>query len=166
MTGKHVVFRNGIIKQRTEQRGAVCISHAPTHHAATEDVQNDVQIEVAPLHWSHKFRDVPGPDLIGQFGDKFGLPVGGMAELLAAFADFAVLSKNAIHGADRAVVDAFIEQAGVDFGRRLVCEARRMQQLQYHLLLRIAQCPGRLRSLAVDRRWRGQAGAAALDAGT
>jgi hypothetical protein len=32
-----------------------------------------------------------------------------MAELFAAFADFAVLSKNAIHGADRAVVDAFVE---------------------------------------------------------
>ena len=88
-----------------------------------------------------------------------------MAELLAAFADFAVLSKNAIHGADRAVVDAFIEQAGVDFGRRLVCEARRMQQL-HTTCCWVAECPGRLRSLAVDRRWRGQAGAAALDAGT
>jgi hypothetical protein len=89
-----------------------------------------------------------------------------MAELFAAFADFAVLSKNAIHGADRAVVDAFIEQTGVDLGRRLVCEARCMQQIQHHLLLRIAQCPDRLRSLAGDRRRRGQVGAAALDTGT
>ena len=71
-----------------------------------------------------------------------------MAELLAAFADFAMLSKHAIHRADRAVVDAFIEQARVDFGRRLVCEARRIQQLQYHLLLRISQCSVGFASLA------------------
>src|SRR5271166_3128023 len=166
LTGKYVVFRNGVIEQRSEQHGALCVSHTPTDHAAAEDVEDDVEIEVAPLRWSHKFRDVPGPDLIGPFGDEFRLPVGGMAELLAAFADFAVLAKDAVHGADRAVVDAFIEQAGVDLGRRLVCEARRMQQIQHNLLLRIAQCPARLRSLASDRRRRGQVGAAALHAGT
>jgi hypothetical protein len=89
-----------------------------------------------------------------------------VAELLAAFADFAVLTKDAVHGADRAVVDAFIEQTGVDLGRRLICEARRMQQIQHHLLLRIAQCPGRLRSLVGDRRRCGQAGTTALHAAT
>ena len=68
---------------------------------------------------------------LGTFGQQFGLPVDGMAELLAAFADFAVLAEDAIHGADRAVVDAFIEQAGVDLGRRLVGEARRVQQIQH-----------------------------------
>jgi hypothetical protein len=46
-----------------------------------------------------------------------------MAELLTAFADFAVLAKDAVHGADRAVVDAFIEQTGVDLGRRLISRA-------------------------------------------
>ena len=58
-----------------------------------------------------------------------------MAELIAAFADFVVLVEDAIHGADRAVVDALIKQAGIDLGRRLVSEAWRMQQVQYRLPL-------------------------------
>ena len=58
-----------------------------------------------------------------------------MAELVAAFANFVVLDEDAVHGADRAVVDAFIQQAGVDFGGCLVGEARRMQQVQHHLAL-------------------------------
>ena len=148
LTGRHVVFRDGVVEQRPEQRGAFGIGHAPADHAAAEDVENDVEIEVAPLRWPHQFGDVPGPDLVGTFGQKFGLLVDGMAQLLAAFADLAVLSEDAIHGADRAVVDAFIEQGGVDFGRRLIGEARRVQQIQHHLLLRIGQRPGRLRSLA------------------
>ncbi len=43
-----------------------------------------------------------------------------MAQLLAAFADFTMLAEDKIHDADRAVVDPFIEQSGVDFGRGLV----------------------------------------------
>ena len=104
--------------------------------------------------------------MIGPFGKEFGRPVDGMAELIAAFADFVVLVKDAIHGADRAVVDALIEQAGVDFGRRLVGEARRVQQIQHDLLLRTTQRAGRLRSRATDRRRRGKPGTPALHAGT
>ena len=122
LTGKHVVFRNGIIEQRPEQRGALCISHTPTHHAATEDVEDDVEIEVAPLRGSHKFRDVPGPDLIGPLGDEFGLPVGGTAELLAAFTDFAVLPKEGVGFSGDKSRGYTLSNVGVKCGATLVKE--------------------------------------------
>jgi hypothetical protein len=37
-----------------------------------------------------------------------------------------LLAEQPIHCADRAVIDAFVEQDGVDFGWRLVGEARRV----------------------------------------
>jgi len=143
-----------------EQRGALCIGHAPADHATTEDVEDDVDIEVAPLGWSHQLGDIPGPDLIGPFGKEFGLPVDGMAELLAAFANFAVLVQDAVYGTDRAVVDAFIERTGVDFGRRLVCERGACNKYSTAWQLRTAQCPDRPWSLSGDSRRCGQAGAA------
>jgi len=36
--------------------------------------------------------------------------------LSTPFAEFVMLGENAIHGADRAQIDALVEQAGVDFG--------------------------------------------------
>jgi hypothetical protein len=58
-----------------------------------------------------------------------------MAELSAAFADLVVAVEDAIHGTDRAMIEALVKQTGVDFGRRLVSEARRVQQIQDDLLL-------------------------------
>jgi hypothetical protein len=42
--------------------------------------------------------------------------VDRMTQVIAARADFLVCGKDAVHGADRAVVDALVEQAGVDLG--------------------------------------------------
>ena len=40
------------------------------------------------------------------------------------------------------MVDALVEQTGVDFGRRLIGEAFGMQQIEYDLLLCGTQRPG------------------------
>ena len=166
LTGRHVVLGDGIVEQRLEESGALGIGYAPADHAAAEDVENDVEIEVAPFGWPHQLGDIPGPDLVWPFCQQLGLAVGGMAELLAAFADFAVLAEDAVHGADRAMVDAFIEQGGVDLGWRLISEARRVQQIEHHLLLRSSQGPGRCRPWAADRRRLGRPDAPAMHAGT
>jgi|SRR4051794_19210740 len=57
---------------------------------------------------------IPRPDLVGGFGQQLGLLVDGMAALVAAFADFAVFGQDAIHGADRAMIDALVQQDGMD----------------------------------------------------
>src|SRR6202162_6647261 len=116
---------------RVEQGGTLGIGHAPADHAAAENVQDDVEIVVAPLRWPLQFGDVPGPDCIGPFRQKFWLPVSRMTQLLAEFADFAVLLEQAVHGADRTMIDALIEQGGVDLGWCLIGEKRRMQEVPH-----------------------------------
>ena len=56
-----------------------------------------------------------------------------MAQLIAALADFLVCDQDAVHGADRAVVDALVEQAGIDLSGRLVGEARCAQKTEHGL---------------------------------
>ncbi len=58
-----------------------------------------------------------------------------MPQLIATFADFAMVVQDAIHRANRAVVLAFIEQGGMDGRRRLVDEAWRVQQVEHDLSL-------------------------------
>lgn len=94
---------------------------------------------------------------MGLFRQPFRLLVNRMAPLLAAFANLAVLAKNAIHGADRTVIDALVEQGGIDLGRRLsaltacrcisplrglIGETWCMQQIEPRLLLLRGQRPG------------------------
>ena len=74
-----------------------------------------------------------------------------MAQLAAPFADLAVLGEDAIHGPDRAQIDALVEQAGVDFGGRQIDEARPPQHLEDGLLLGVGQRP---RGLWTRQRWR------------
>ena len=165
LAGRHIVFRDRIVEQRPEQRGAFSIRHEPADHAAAEDVEDHVEIEVRSLRRSYQLGDVPGPDLIGFLRQKFRLLINRMAHLPAAFADFAVLTEQATHGADRAVIVTLIEQGGIDLGRRLVSETGRMRQIEHRALLRDAQGPGWPRTRTDDRRRRAQAGPPALHIG-
>src|ERR1700693_5445942 len=54
-----------------------------------------------------------------------------MAQVIAAFTDFLVGGQDAVHGADRAMVDALVEQDGVDLGGCLVGKTRRAQKVEY-----------------------------------
>src|SRR6202051_3472778 len=54
-----------------------------------------------------------------------------MAQVIAAFTDFLVGSQDAVHGADRAMGDALVEQDGVDLGGCLVGKTRRAQKVEY-----------------------------------
>ena len=116
LAGGDIMFRDRVIEQWLELRGTFRIGDTPADHPAAENVDDDVEIEVGPLGGSHQFRYVPGPNLIWAFGEKFRLLIDGAPQLSTPFADFVMLGENAIHGADRAQIDALVEQAGVDFG--------------------------------------------------
>jgi hypothetical protein len=88
-----------------------------------------------------------------------------MAQLLAPLKDFLASGQNAVHGGDRAVVDALVEQASIDFGGCLIGEARLLQKVQLCLTFGSAKGAVRLRQVAAgpvaspdasvgDRRWR------------
>ena len=88
-----------------------------------------------------------------------------MAQLVAAFVDFMVVIEEAVHGADRAEVDALVEQGGVDFGRGKVGEARLAQKVEHGLAFGGAQGAGRAGAGGRFDRRPGQAGAPTMDAG-
>ena len=54
-----------------------------------------------------------------------------MAELVAAFTDFAVFGQDAIQGSDRAKRDALVEQGGIDLGGGLVDEPGGSQNIAH-----------------------------------
>jgi hypothetical protein len=54
-----------------------------------------------------------------------------MAELIAAFADLAVFGQDAIQGADRAKIDALVQQGGIDLGGRQIDEPGCSQDIKY-----------------------------------
>src|SRR5271166_5824479 len=74
---------DGVVEQGFEQGGAFSVGDLPGDDPAAENINDDVEIEVAPFHRSHQFRDVPGPNLIWAFGEELGLLINGAAQLPA-----------------------------------------------------------------------------------
>jgi hypothetical protein len=62
-----------------------------------------------------------------------------MDELIAALARLTLLLQDAVHGARRAEVLAFIQECGLYGCRRAVLESLFMQNLQYRLTLGLAE---------------------------
>ena len=162
------MFRDGILEQSFEQNGAFRIHDTPADHAAAVDVEDHIEIEVAPFGRAFQFGDIPRSDLIGTLRQKFRLLINRMTQLGAAFPDLMVFVRKTIHRADGAQVVTFIQQRCVDFRRRLsaltacrcisplrglIGEARRVRQIEYHILLWRGQRSRRSRPRP-DNRWR------------
>src|ERR1039457_4332653 len=64
-----------------------------------------------------------------------------MTQLVAALLQLLVLSQDAMHGADRTEVDAFVQQRGKDLGWSLVREALRVQMIKHSPPLSRTQSP-------------------------
>src|ERR1019366_6475997 len=141
LAGLHAVFFDSVVEQGRKQRGGFSIGDVPADHSTAENIKDHIEIEVSPFDRPHQFCDVPRPDLIGSRRQKLGLLIGGMAQLAAPFADLAVLGEDAIHGSDRAQIDALVEQARVDFGGYEIDEARPPQHIEDVLLLGVGQRP-------------------------
>ena len=107
------------------QFGAFARRHHPADDVAAEDVEDDVEVEVGPLGRAAQLGDVPTPKLVGRGGQQLRLLIRRMGELIAALARGAVLFQDAIHGARGAEILAFIEQGGLNGGRRAILEALR-----------------------------------------
>jgi hypothetical protein len=88
-----------------------------------------------------------------------------MPQLIAPLPHLLACGQDAVHGADRAVVDAFVEQAGVDLGGRLIGEARRAQQIEHGLALQHGERASRARPRPTHDQRLGQIGALTVDAG-
>lgn len=89
-----------------------------------------------------------------------------MAKLIAAFPDFAVVVQDPVHGADRAVIDPFVQQGRVDLRRRQIGETRLAQQVEHRPSFFGRQRAGWLRAGRPFGRRLGQMGTPTIDAGT
>src|SRR5450756_695380 len=158
LAGGDIMLHDGVVEQGFEQRGAFSIGDAPGDDPAAENIDDDIEMEVAPFRRPHQLRYVPGPNLIWAFGEKLGLLVDGASQLSAPFADFVMLGENAIHGADRTQIDALVEQAGVDFGWGQIDKPRLPQVVEDDLaLLRDKRPPWRWPwAHRRGRPWRGR----------
>ena len=127
LAGLDILFAAGFLDELLGQFRAFAGRDHPAGDVAAEDIEDDVEIEVGPLGRTQQLGDVPAPELIGRGGQQLRLLVGRMNELIAAFARLALLFEDAVHGADRAEILAFIEQGGLDGGGRAILESLFMQ---------------------------------------
>jgi hypothetical protein len=64
-----------------------------------------------------------------------------MHKLVAALTRLALAFENPAHGANRAMIPAFVEQRGVNRGRRAVLKSLLMEEGQNHFPFCAIQCP-------------------------
>jgi hypothetical protein len=81
-----------------------------------------------------------------------------MNELIAALARLSLLLEDAVHGARRAEVLAFVQQGGLHGCRRAVLESLFMEDLQYRLAFGLTEGTGGSRPL----RWQSAGSGAGL----
>ncbi len=74
--------------ETTSELGTFSVSQHPTRDVAGEDVQDHEEVVVGPLDGATKLGDVPGPNLVGGFGQQLRLAVVRMAQLVPTFSDF------------------------------------------------------------------------------
>src|SRR3954465_919614 len=155
----------GVVKKFLEQGGVFSIGDTPADDATAEDVEDNVQVEIRPFGQSHQFRNIPRPDLVGGFGQQLRLLVDGMAALVAALADLALFGQDAIQGADRAKIDALVQQGGIDLGGGQIDEPGGSQNIEHTAALFYSKGTRRREPGGPCRRWPKEACAGAIDAG-
>src|ERR1035437_1541932 len=92
-------------------------------------------MEAGPFGRTLQFCDVPRPHLVGPDRQELGLGVDRMDSLTPALAGLALGGQEQIHGTDRAMIAAFIEQCGEHRGRRHVRKALAVEKAQQQILL-------------------------------
>lgn len=103
-------------------------------------------MEAGPFRWALQLGDVPAPHFIGLHREQFRLDIGRMHALATTFADLMMRGQQPIHGANRAVVAAFIQQRGEHRRRRHLGEALAVQKIQQHPLFGGRKRQGRTRA--------------------
>jgi hypothetical protein len=61
LTWRHVVLLDRVVEQRLEQAGGFRVGDTPADHAAAENIQDDVEIKVALVHFQTEGEMAPTP---------------------------------------------------------------------------------------------------------
>ena len=114
----------GLGDQAFGERGLLLVGNHPADDVATEDVEDDVEIEIGPFRGTEQLGDIPAPDFVGTGREEFGLGIGGMDELITALVRLALVCQETIEGAFGSEIDPLIEEGGVDLGGRAILKTR------------------------------------------
>jgi hypothetical protein len=68
LTGGNLVLANGLLNELLGQFRALPMHDHPADGIATEDVEDDIEIEIGPFGRTQQFGNVPAPKLVGGGG--------------------------------------------------------------------------------------------------
>ena len=85
------MFGSGVLEQAANRVALSRVGDTPADDPPAEDVDDDVEIEVGPFGGPISLVMSQDQTSLGACGEEFGLLVDGMAQLLAALPDLAVL---------------------------------------------------------------------------
>ena len=128
--GGDVLLFQGVGDELLGEFCGFSMSEQPTDDVAAVDVEDHVEMEAGPFGRTLQFGDIPGPHFVGPDRQELGLGVERMNSLTEALASLMLGCQEPIHGTDRAVIAAFIEQRGEDRGRRHVRKALAVEKSQ------------------------------------
>jgi len=117
------------LDQDSGQVSRLALSHHPAHHIATEDLEDDIQIEVGPHRRTAQLGDVPRPQLVGSGGQQFWLGVDRVPQWVAPFPDLVLDGQHPIHRPQSTQLASLIQQLHPDLAWRPVLEAGRKTAL-------------------------------------
>ena len=101
LTGLDTLLDAGVFDESFGKGVLFPVSNHPSDHVAAEDVQDDIEIKVGPLHRAFKLGDIPGPQLVGSGGQQFGFFIMAPLMPFSSLFDIAVNGfEDSVHGSD------------------------------------------------------------------
>ena len=109
LIGLDVLLFASVLNQPFCQSSKFTLGDHPADNITTEDVHDHIKIKVGPLDRPFELGYIPGPNLVRFCCQQLRLDIVGPLHLPSAFFDTPMLGcKESIHGANRAMVIAFI----------------------------------------------------------
>ncbi len=126
-------------EQLLGQRTVLPTRNHPSNHIAAVQIEHYVQAQKHPSGPRCQLGYVPTPHHVRRIGHKPWHRMVSLGSLHASFTRFTGLSKQSMHGTNRAQITSLVEQLGVDLRRRLIGKARLVQHLEYRLALGLTE---------------------------
>ena len=101
LTGFDTLLDAGPFDESFGQGVLFPVSDHPSDDVSAEDIQDDIEIKVGPLHRPFELGDIPGPDLVGIGGQQFGFSIVAPLMPFSSLFDIAVNGfEDSVHGSD------------------------------------------------------------------
>jgi hypothetical protein len=97
-------------------------------------------MEAGPFGGALQLGDIRRPDLVRSDRQELRLRIERVDSLISSLASLLLGGQESVHGADRAVITAFIEERRKHRRRRDVCEALAVEYAEQPILLGTRQC--------------------------